>query len=901
MAKKKVRDFNKVKLKLGRTLKRQNETVVDLSTKKILLPREKAHVNHDIQREPNTVLYEHIQRLQMSGENLQLCALSCIQSILSPYVAQINADWNTQPFVCYNKKSLESLNNLLGFDSPQNDVALQFGDLFESLDRLSRHSTSAHLPLEIARLCSMIVTIFSVHPRIHCALICLDNIALSLLHRSEFWYRNAGVRILGDLMDSRHRVVTSLACTLSPLVPFLWLDQLCALIDANNHSIRKNTYARLLIRHFGSLHESTAFDTVGSRKTLLMSTMKYLRDVQYTTYVTPVVPIRSSSLFKLHPFLSPVELPRLPLEESSLRTALTDSSLGSVWMLLPSNPIFDKLSMPSFVQQGGNKPKGRSLPLANESLTKAEENSLPEWTLIICVLKEGHRLLDELIHSPDVETVFGLIFTIRCLRVFLETNPCLASMSDSRPLPDVETPLVQFTQHLCELVPPDCAGETLVPEAKARGGDGDGTYLSRKQLKRASKRAAKLARRQGAAGLRRGDDTSEKHTKEATTAGRLDRSEVLAHLLKQQTLQLMWSLAVDGAMERTVVRDFSRSLATFFLTTKQVGDDEGESLPPLAFLHLVSSALAWRWIHCLDFCLLYNSRIRRLPLGSELLACFVAPMVTALVYIVHRWCRRQQSSVLLQPSNAPPLRAPRLVVRSTGLLVTFLYQELRAQLWSGRASLFSPHSFPTADSTDQPQSLLYDSTWIRATLRDLKVDLPFPGPEDLFSTLAEDLCDLVERESLKPDSCRARWVWAAACLNSLAGIKYANVLERLKQSPGLCESVELLKGWTCSTEALEDPLVYLPCPETGTYPSVRSWKCLSVERSRATQWSPIYHLFSFTLAWTRDVAMDRHVMEHRPPCNPFHHLHAHRYVSDITARNQNAMELGGRAPESDHT
>lgn len=59
----------------------------------------------------------------------------------------------------------------------------------------------------------------------------------------------------------------------------------------------------------------------------------------------------------------------------------------------------------------------------------------------------------------------------------------------------------------------------------------------------------------------------------------------------------------------------------------------------------------------------------------------------------------------------------------------------------------------------------------RTTLRDLKVNSPFPGSEDPFSTLAEDLCDLVEKESLKPDGCRARWVWAVACLNSLAGIK----------------------------------------------------------------------------------------------------------------------------------
>lgn len=67
-------------------------------------------------------------------------------------------------------------------------------------------------------------------------------------------------------------------------------------------------------------------------------------------------------------------------------------------------------------------------------------------------------------------------------------------------------------------MPLDCAEETLVPEAGAGGGNvGDGAYLSRKQLKQASKRAAKLARRQNAVGLRR-DDTSVKHPKGSSSA-----------------------------------------------------------------------------------------------------------------------------------------------------------------------------------------------------------------------------------------------------------------------------------------------------------------------------------------------------------------------------------------------
>ena len=54
---------------------------------------------------------------------------------------------------------------------------------------------------------------------------------------------------------------------------------------------------------------------------------------------------------------------------------------------------------------------------------------------------------------------------------------------------------------------------------------------------------------------------------------RLSKSEVLAHLLKQQTLQLVWSLAVDSvalgsALEwEDFVRDFGQSLAAFLLTT----------------------------------------------------------------------------------------------------------------------------------------------------------------------------------------------------------------------------------------------------------------------------------------------------------------------------------------------
>lgn len=41
MAKKKSKDFQKVRIKVGRKLKRRNETVVKLTSRKIILPKEK--------------------------------------------------------------------------------------------------------------------------------------------------------------------------------------------------------------------------------------------------------------------------------------------------------------------------------------------------------------------------------------------------------------------------------------------------------------------------------------------------------------------------------------------------------------------------------------------------------------------------------------------------------------------------------------------------------------------------------------------------------------------------------------------------------------------------------------------------------------------------------------------
>lgn len=104
--------------------------------------------------------------------------------------------------------------------------------------------------------------------------------------------------------------------------------------------------------------------------------------------------------------------------------------------------------------------------------------------------------------------------------------------------------------------------------------------------------------------------------KSTQSANKLNKSEILSHLLKQQTLLLVWTFAVNGAVldsnssSYSMIQDYAQSLASFLLTTT-TGNQNDSELPSLAFLEQTSPALAWRWIHTLDFCLLYNPRIKR--------------------------------------------------------------------------------------------------------------------------------------------------------------------------------------------------------------------------------------------------------------------------------------------------
>lgn len=51
------------------------------------------------------------------------------------------------------------------------------------------------------------------------------------------------------------------------------------------------------------------------------------------------------------------------------------------------------------------------------------------------------------------------------------------------------------------------------------------------------------------------------------------------------------------------------------------------------------------------------------------------------------------------------------------------------------------------------------------------------GMENPLITFVSDLCDLVEKESVDGEANKSRWIWAAACLNSLAEIQVGYLLK----------------------------------------------------------------------------------------------------------------------------
>ncbi|THD23415.1 hypothetical protein D915_005698 [Fasciola hepatica] len=158
MTKKKNKDFQKVKIKVGRKLKRQNETIVDLTTRKIKLPKEREIEKDASEKSPRNILDEAVASLDLEKSSAQLQAVQSLNRILDPFVRQTVSLTSCDSF----GQTLSSANHLIQsaaifralFHHTTRDTELdiQLGTLLSALHRLCRSAQDPRLGPGLIRL-----------------------------------------------------------------------------------------------------------------------------------------------------------------------------------------------------------------------------------------------------------------------------------------------------------------------------------------------------------------------------------------------------------------------------------------------------------------------------------------------------------------------------------------------------------------------------------------------------------------------------------------------------------------------------------------------------------------------------------------------------------------------------
>ncbi|BHF65112.1 hypothetical protein SprV_0200812100 [Sparganum proliferum] len=334
------------------------------------------------------------------------------------------------PLVTPPTESLISVvKRLFGFDFALEEFNFQVGDLLNAVAKICQNSTSARLPSEVSKLCFDLATIFCCHPRMHLILSCIDRIACLMLRRPENWWRTAGCRLISCISVARCNVLQTFAASYIHLTPCLSSSELFAFTNVSDQEYRSTTYLRLLTRQL-RLTEGAISNATELRMHLLLACANFLKDLQYTAFVTPLIFRNTSTLIKLHPFLRSAPLPSTELDgkhDASLTASSAASVLHSAWMLpdaeLRTNPTANA-SFTSFSSAMGKSSEKGKITDEHGCVDdfSADYVALQTRQLAIYIINEGLRFLDELLHSPKYETVLGLIYVVRCLRVFAETK-----------------------------------------------------------------------------------------------------------------------------------------------------------------------------------------------------------------------------------------------------------------------------------------------------------------------------------------------------------------------------------------------------------------------------------------------------------------------------------------------
>ncbi|CAH8461667.1 unnamed protein product [Schistosoma rodhaini] len=434
------KDFQKVRVKVGRKLKCHNETVINLQKKRIILPKEReiSKIQGD---GTNVQIFESsIHSLNIEDSALRQSALRALNRLLDPLAKGIT----TIPFLDKNVLSLSSnfipkvvdgQQKLLG-STVNTGCDIQIGNLIFVLGRFCRRVDDPRFCHEICQLFVKIVHIAYTHPKISDIIFELDQVVLNLLHRNELVWKFFGCHLSAYTFGLHCRLIMTMSILYQP--SNRKKSVYSGVFDSLQQSIRFRAYSHLIIQCYNNLRQNRTFKTLSKyRAYLVRTTMVYLKDNQYTVSLSYsqshhpwlyCLPYFSNQYIQLYISLKGYYLKELIDFHPTSRTF--DSGLFSV--------VKQSLPFPSSIKNVVNNKhsqhKRNEKNQRSSTSGKISDNSsvvyIPTWcqedyddqVMIHGLIGEGLVLLDELNENPNGEVLSSLYYLLRALRVVFETK-----------------------------------------------------------------------------------------------------------------------------------------------------------------------------------------------------------------------------------------------------------------------------------------------------------------------------------------------------------------------------------------------------------------------------------------------------------------------------------------------
>ncbi|KAF5405321.1 hypothetical protein PHET_01266 [Paragonimus heterotremus] len=845
--KKKGRDFQKVRIKVGRKLKRQNETIVDLTRKKIRLPREREITMGVPDQTGFHVVDEAICSLGLEKSALQLQAVQSLNNILDPFVKQLASfSFAECSFLTVQARSVAPLialyRALLHCKSPS-QLGLQLGDLSCTLARVCRGAQDPRICAGICQLCQKLLRVFSLHRNFQDFLRTLDVCAVALLQRVESTWLWFGCR-LADLALQAH---CEFVCSMT--LEFGYTKPCVGLIDPVEQLIRSSVLSRALAHLYIDLKQRTMNDTSRDRVSLLQATLNYFKDDQYSTH--------AAYSTHSHPFgLTVSTLPifdelskkfHLPLHGYAL-TKLLQSSLSSTVVDFPlmdmeaRNLLFEQpRTKPNACSGSSYRPKQMPRKMVNQEKPFIISNSQTEDMVLgrqqleneramVCgLLEEGFKLLGELTTELDINVLSGLYCVLRCLRVLMESKsvtffaPTFSGnqSSNSEKNSDVGYALDRFVTRLYSLFPVRFAlvsdSANIGQSAVFRPAPG----LSRQELRRALKRTTKLRNREQRRQTSQPDGGSQsqsdvrQHTTNSRSTPICSNTPSMVHLVNQTALEFFTYLECGNPVSQPNLWPPPRETQVRFiefLVTHLLDDTSNNDAPSLGVL--------LSWLRSFDIYLLAPirspSRFSLIPTESRL---FAAPVLFCLSRLFHRSVSATTSTAqvahVTESNRALSRGRHRLAARAAGLMTAFLTDELRRLRVKMASSTSTSEELANMDEDGAPTlQLHYGEEWIWKNLAEFTTELNDAYPKNLFPSLAISLVHLVLSEPPR--------MWFATPLEDPVAQSLVNQLDSSSVVDGHSErqilpcSVQLVDNtWACCVDRLIS-LQYAPILEATT-------------------------------------------------------------------------------------